>query len=73
MPDDDLARYNDQLDEGEVAVCGIRVVNYLDDEGRLCTTWHVDGDPATRDMLGMLEVARFQIGAQIVEQQLGDD
>jgi hypothetical protein len=73
LPEQDLGRFNDMIEEGEVAVAGIRVANYLDDEGRLCTTWWVDGDPSTRDMLGMLEVARFQIGAQIVVQQMGDD
>ncbi len=51
----------------------IRILDYLNEDGAECTTWAVEGEPAVRHMLAMLEISRLQIGARVVEQQLGDD
>jgi hypothetical protein len=81
MPDEpaDFERYADIIDdlvsEGGTAIPlrGIRIIDFLNQDGIVGTTWHIDGDEVqTREALAMLEIARLQVGANVVRESLED-
>ena len=55
----------------------IVIVKYLNEDGRPCTNWHLDGEPTREDAAGLLEMVKFDVLreylADVIAQELGEE
>lgn len=59
--DDLIARANDMVDGAVVPVLGIRILHYMDNQGRTRFTFGVRGDSPLTSVLGALELAKARV------------
>lgn len=68
-PDPDLSPFQDLVLSG-IPLHGLRVVEYLDDDGDKAYSWALHGGMATDDALKLLAVVGYQVGAHAQRQYL---
>lgn len=57
----DPSRYSDMLKDEEMFVFGLRVVQYFDSEGNLCFRLHHDGKIHVTQVVGLLDMAKYEV------------
>ena len=79
MSDDDctcgppFARVDDLVPDGAVPVRAIRILDSLNSDGKITTTYHIEGEEDERQVLAMLDTAHYLVAAPIIVSALGRD
>lgn len=69
-PDEDFTPFTELMDDTPIPVAGFRMVEYLNEDGDTAYSWAVTGAPGTDNILKMLAVATYQVGAHAMKQYL---
>lgn len=58
----DFSAYNlESVGEKGLPVWGFRLIQFLDEKGRLRTAWKIDGDVEASDLIGKLEMVKMRV------------
>lgn len=68
--DEDFGPVADLVDADGIPVRGFKMVQYLNEDGDTAYSWAVIGDASTDEVLKLLAIATYQVGAHAMKQYL---
>jgi len=58
--------YEDMLPSGGLPLCGFRILSYLNESGQTCYRMNYEGEVAVSQLIGLIEMAKYDVTAQAV-------
>lgn len=57
----DLTRYEHMVPEGNMVVFGVMIAGFVNEDGEICGSWHLDGETDKAVIVGHMEIAKQHI------------